>query len=319
VLLLVRVWFRDRDERIRAAGLLACMASVVTMGFAAAWGRGYSNEVAGFATRYVMLPASILCACWFAWSRYAWAPIAACVQFALAFTLCVALPINASAGNDFAVSRGRVAVSLERDVNAGIPIRELSHIYADSVYPGAPDLDARLRVLDRMHFAPFTNRPSEADPVMTQLDQVMAAMRRPPAGMRSARPIVTTTVDGVPVIVVRPPGELRFDPVPDRRAVRGRFGMLPASWAVEGNASVTFTVERIAYAGERRVLFERTLDPVRNAGDRGLQIFHVALPDDAIGQIVLRTSLPPDANPMIAWSYWAEMRFEEMPVDSDGR
>ena len=43
------------------------------------------------------------------------------------------------------------------------------------------------------------------------------------------------------------------------------------------------------------------------------------LPDDAIGQIVLRTSLPPDANPMIAWSYWAEMRFEEMPVDSDGR
>ena len=204
-------------------------------------------------------------------------------------------------------------VDLDADVRAGMPIAEIARKYSYALYPGPNACEDRLRILDRMRYPPFAQRPIEVESMKSDLDEALSGIGTPPVGTRSLQPIVTTRVERALVIVVRPPGELRYDHAPSIGSMVGGFGMLPVTWesaTSDRRAAVTFSIEHITYDGDRRVLLERTLEPVQNERDRGIQIYHLELPRRLVGQVVLRTSVVPDADPVLSWSYWTAVQFE---------
>jgi len=258
-----------------------------------------------------------LCSCWFAWSRYGWTSIGRFVHVVLAFGLCGVLALNVDAGIAHATSHSQLTTAIARDVDRGMSIRKLAQAYSESIYPGVRDCEDRLRTIDHMRFPPFSNRPAEPEPVASDISDVFADLPMVPTGVRALRPIVVSKVDGERVVVVRPPGELRFELTPYLCSARGRFGMLPVSWAFGGRASVRFVVETITFTGEHHVLFERTLEPVSDERDRGFQTFSVSLPRDVLGFLVLSTCVVEGADTVSSWSYWNDVRVEGHPLDSE--
>jgi hypothetical protein len=113
-------------------------------------------------------------------------------------------------------------------------------------------------------------------------------------------------LDGVPIQVCMPEGELVFDLPAGAREVHGWFGMLPAAHRFGDTDGVLFTVE-LDLGAERGslVLFERALDPAQEETDRGFQEFRLELPADACGTLLLRTSNEPGKNELADGSFWS--------------
>jgi hypothetical protein len=94
---------------------------------------------------------------------------------------------------------------------------------------------------------------------------------------------------GRPAVLVHAPARIDFNKPTGVGRVTADFGMLPSSFengaGGDGIAlSVTFTS---AAGGEARTLFERTLDPVKLEGDRGIQKLAVELPRDEAGTVAI--------------------------------
>src|SRR6185295_20309810 len=56
IFVLASAFRRWPAERLRASGMLACIAGVIVLAMSIGWGRGGSYWGAGFANRYVTLP-----------------------------------------------------------------------------------------------------------------------------------------------------------------------------------------------------------------------------------------------------------------------
>jgi hypothetical protein len=95
-------------------------------------------------------------------------------------------------------------------------------------------------------------------------------------------------------------------PVPTAGRVRVAFGIRQGAWA-EGGATdgVCFRVSAEGGNGVRRRLFERCLDPVARAGDRGEQTAVFAAPLTAPGTLVFETDCR--ASCAWDWSYWKDL------------
>jgi len=94
---------------------------------------------------------------------------------------------------------------------------------------------------------------------------------------------------GKPVTIAHAPARVDFDKPAGLGKLTAEYGLLPAAFE-NGGASdgitvyVTFTP---AAGGEARTLFERTLDPVKVAGDRGIQKLAVEVPRDEAGTVAI--------------------------------
>ena len=310
--LLARAFALRPEQRLRASALVAGMLGILTMGLAAGYGRAGDYEDYGFALRYVTLPAPLLCAAYFAWTMYARPESARFFQTLLCTAAAAMLAENVRVGLDYAGGRAGLAAGIESDIAEGRTLEDVAARHWHEVYTSQEGCEGRFGLLARGGYAPFDVYRDEvfADAVNAPtLKNPYFMLRKRPFAGHSTGELLPRRLDERWVLVVQPEGELQFTLSPAVRNLIGDFGIHPL--AVENPRGATtdgvrFSVEVVAEGAEPRVLWERVLDPVREPSDRGKQTFHVVLPEQTEGTIVLRTSNPEGRDATMDWAYWAE-------------
>ena len=88
------------------------------------------------------------------------------------------------------------------------------------------------------------------------------------------------------------------------------FGLRDGAYTGVGHtAGVDFTLDAVWASGRRERLWERFLDPVAQAGDRGTQAAVVRLPAEAPQRLILHTGAGPAKDYRWDWSYLSRVRF----------
>lgn len=138
---------------------------------------------------------------------------------------------------------------------------------------------------------------------------------RLPVAVTAYFPPQTVQLDGQDVLLAHPDSSLEFAVKPGDVSLRGKFALMAGAYQ-GGNATdgVEFLVEYVPAGGSPVVLWRRHLDPVRAAGDRGMQSFALDLPHPATGRVILRTQNLPGHNAAWDWSLWTDLRFGAAPA-----
>ncbi len=99
------------------------------------------------------------------------------------------------------------------------------------------------------------------------------------------------------------------------RFLAGDFGIFDGAFANPQQATdgAEFTVVHVNDRGEKNVLLQRALDPLKVAADRGQHSFRVALPPGAAGRLELVIGAGPAGNNGFDWTYWKFLRLEFAP------
>jgi hypothetical protein len=113
---------------------------------------------------------------------------------------------------------------------------------------------------------------------------------------------------GKDVLLVHPDGRLTFSLPPEARELKAEFGILPIAYERGDTDGVQFVVEYEPAQGAAQVLFQRYLDPLHQAKDRGTQTLIVPLPAPDGGRLVLRTVNLPGKTINWDWSYWGAVQ-----------
>lgn len=291
-ILLVRVVRREADERLRAFGLLCCLASIACLALGIGWGRGIDQPRAGFLSRYAVASAPILCVVYFAWLRYGPRAAGRSVRIALcsaaiAFTLANIEPAEA-----IGKERAENARALTHDIDAGMSLAEVSRRHWRNFFFGEFVFTRALHEMRDAGLGPFERasrgRSGKYDMMWTQ-----------PSAVISERPIQSRTVQGATVLIVHPDGELSFELLPGASTARGTFGVFAKQFSKSPTGGVRFTVELA-----NSVLFEQTLEPRQRAEDAGLHEFAVKIPEAASGDLVLRARRATPSAADVDWSFW---------------
>ena len=125
------------------------------------------------------------------------------------------------------------------------------------------------------------------------------------------------TVGGQSAGQLHAPGELVL-PIPaGARRLTGDFGIREGAYTGVGRTDgVAFTIDLVHSDGTVTALWERFLNPLGVAGDRGLQHVAVALPAGAAGSIRIRTGPGPANDNRWDWAYLSQVRFDsESPAE----
>ena len=182
------------------------------------------------------------------------------------------------------IPRGKIAAS--RDRLPAHPYLTMNLVTAtprvgDTIYLGA-------RAIGQMHeFSVLPQRPFRASSTAGfSLDQIGT----------------------LPVLNAHATSELAYHVPPGLHRITARYGIHDAAYANPAGRTdgVEFAVV-IADAGKQeRVLYDRLLDPVNNAGDRETQSLEITLPEPPQGGEILFRTLPgPHNNNSYDWAYWA--------------
>lgn len=142
--------------RWRALGLLAYLLAQGCMALAVGL-RGTAWS-AGFALRYVTLPAPALCAAYFAWLLYVPRKSGTWLCSLTAAGLLAVLPLNVERGLPGARDRVRKLDAFATDARAGLPLEELANRYWRTLYPDEEILLRRLEMLRDAGITPFDRR-----------------------------------------------------------------------------------------------------------------------------------------------------------------
>jgi hypothetical protein len=305
-------WWRDREDRTVAEGLLAGLGALLGLAVAVGWGRSGFGPGAAMAGRYATLAAPIACAAYLAWCRLPWPGAARAVQAACALAVLSLYGDNLAAGREAAFRQRAGLQVLAKDVRRGLSLAEVAGRHAGDVYPNPLVLHERLVLLRRERLGPFAPEESPA-----KLARHLRFVGEPLVEVRDGVvPVRADRVMGHQVVVVHANGDLVFDVRPGLRRASGSFGLLPEFYdrkngpgepAYDGtHLSATFVPDE----GEPVPLFGRRIDPQRNPGDRGLLPFAVGLPGSG-GKLILSTRFgspeQPDANGFGDWAFWADL------------
>jgi hypothetical protein len=163
VFLLVKVARERPPERLRAAGILAVFAGVVSMALSVGWGRG-SVGWGGFAARYVSLPAMVLCCVYFTWCRYGSPSAGRCLQLALFLLMSGVFAINLREGIRYGEQRLRIEHDFESDLARGLSNHELAVRHADAFYTPQSRFEEALTNVQRARLPPFEARTNALSP-----------------------------------------------------------------------------------------------------------------------------------------------------------
>jgi hypothetical protein len=137
--------------------------------------------------------------------------------------------------------------------------------------------------------------------------------------MTSPRPISGRSQFGVstgtndrdqPVINAHPESEIVFAPPPGATRILAEVGLIDAAFR-PGAPSVTdgVTVEILENRpdGLRRLLYQRTLDPVKNERDRGPQAIVLDPAGPFSGPLVFKITAGPKGSLANDWAYWSRI------------
>jgi hypothetical protein len=117
---------------------------------------------------------------------------------------------------------------------------------------------------------------------------------------------------GQTVTFVHAPSRIVF-PLPRHfTRLSGEFGLTAAAYAgSERTDGARFIVEYEDASGQRRILWQRDLNPQDVATDRGFIPFNVDLPTSgAPGRVILRTDSRDGHGYTRAWTFWHGLRLE---------
>jgi hypothetical protein len=117
-------------------------------------------------------------------------------------------------------------------------------------------------------------------------------------------PLSENTIDAQQVMILHAPSEMVFDAPEGSKEISGSFGFLPGAYSNGGNTDgAVFSV--VWTSGDtEKLLYEKALEPVTRAEDRGLHAFRISLPDAPRGRIRLRTQPGPHNNFSWDWTAW---------------
>ncbi len=126
-----------------------------------------------------------------------------------------------------------------------------------------------------------------------------------PADGRSLYGFMLAQDDGRDVIVAHAPSRLVVRPPAGARSVELGFHLAAACAQPETRSDGVVVAVYVAGGGRpRRMLYQRTLDPAADPGDRGLQTAAFALPAELDGTLVFEASTGVIANLSYDWFFW---------------
>ena len=118
-------------------------------------------------------------------------------------------------------------------------------------------------------------------------------------------PISEATVDNQQVMVLHAPSEMVFNLPAEPREASGLFGFLPGAYSSGGDTNGAEYSIYWSNGSARQELFKRFLDPVHNAGDRGLKSFKVDLTPLKGGRLYFHVDPGPYGNYGWDWTAWS--------------
>ncbi len=272
-----------------AAALILCLGATVALVLSIGYGRSAAGTGAGFAVRYITLPAPLLSAAAFAWilcgDRISRVAVPAAIALVLAWAN---YDVNTPAGAEFAVARKQLGDDLMAEVRAGTPPGQLVERWNDRIYPDRGRLYYALRLMALMNLKPFDDMPSEARDLYTWwMFNLPPLSIEPPDGAQ--RRFIN---GGWEVLAVRTGTQITFEVPQSLFHLEGKYGV-PPSWqkvmtsdGVRGEVLAHYGLEP-----ETETIVDRVLDPLHVPEDRAIQYFTCEVkPLARKREIVLRVS-----------------------------
>jgi|CXWL01.1.fsa_nt_gi hypothetical protein len=122
-----------------------------------------------------------------------------------------------------------------------------------------------------------------------------------PAGMSVEK------IDGREVAILHAPSQLVFAVPEGATTVSGMFGFLPAAYTKGGQTNGAHFIVSWSDGTERRHLYQKFLDPLHRAKDRGLQEFSVKLDGISGGRVYLLIDPGPHKSQAWDWAGWTDI------------
>ncbi len=163
-----------REDPLRAAGLLACLASTSLLAVGIGYGRSVIGPGAGSISRYCLLIIPALCVVYLTAVAYAGGFRARLVGMTLFAVACAMFSVNVQTGIAYAHHRDGIADALLTDIAAGIPAPALAQRYSTEIYPNLQVLQQRLEMLQSARVGPYRSIQTHAlSPVPACHDEQM--------------------------------------------------------------------------------------------------------------------------------------------------
>ena len=159
----------------------------------------------------------------------------------------------------------------------------------------------------------FARAPDEPDPRL-HYQEVNPANY---AGVASPAPIAVfnpwsvdvAPLEGEAAIFANAPSELHFQPPPGATRIEATVGLNARSYTgPDPTDGVDVVIFELLDSGERRPLYQRSLDPVGHPGDRGPQSVVIHLSRPLTGTVVLALYPGQADNLAKDWGYWRHIR-----------
>jgi len=293
-------------ERLRAGGVLMVMGATAFLALGIGHGRGGGDPSAGFAVRYIGLPAPILCAAYFAVLLYGGMFTSAIVRgvLVLGMTACLIF-VEDSYAHGYGRIRRDLAAAMQRDIRAGTSSIEVFNRYGKDTYPAPPGFFYLFGLMAQYGVPPFDDLTEQQ-----REDWNISAFRTPPSYVESpdGKARVREVGEGFMALLAPPRTGVHMPLNSGSTRISGLYGVMPANYKIKKNAPVRIMVMLID-GDTREVLLDRVLDPVNEPNDRGPQKLDLTLPHPG-QEIVLRTlGAVPHPRP-VSWAYWAQIAVE---------
>jgi len=280
------------EERPEASGLLTALAAFAVLAIGMGLGRSGHGVETGHNPRYGPQAVAFLCLSYLLWMRYGPALARRLVPAVLAAILCAGFAFNSSSARDnLAEGQAQDREMFQKDVWEGASDRELAVAHVENTHLAISDPAAFARLIEVARSArlpPFNLSAPDIEQRIAPIYERLYAMHPTrPTLVRSSRRVVSRSCHGAEVLLVHPPGEMRYVVPRGVHILSGRFGVCEAVGKAPRALEVWFRVIRRAPDGRDAVLFERLLRPAAGAGDRGPQPLRLVLPARAEAQMLL--------------------------------
>lgn len=126
-----------------------------------------------------------------------------------------------------------------------------------------------------------------------------------PVSVSAAAPLGPAICGGEPAVLVHAPCEMTFNVERGATSLHGRFGIADNAYTGDAHTEGARVVVEWTDLAGTRTLFERRLDPLHNAGDRGLQELNVDLKGLGPGILTIRDAIA--TSNKWAWTVWRDV------------
>ena len=171
-------------------------------------------------------------------------------------------------------------------------------------------LPANAAITDTLQLAPVLTGDTFPTGLNTDLltGPAGALFHPAPYTVRSQYGIGSAELDGRVILNAHAPAEFVFRPASGARHFHAVAGLPDAAFTPGGKAvtdGISLEVIAAPYAGPRRLLYRRQLDPAHNPADHGPQTIDIELPAAFSGELLLRLGNGPAGSPTNDWAYVA--------------